>query len=106
MTSLPQRADQGSARDSKRPVHVQLRETRSECSGSFGRRLLGRLDARHAVAPIDAHRNLAIDGGAAHDTVLVAVVVDGVVLRGAVVPDRNVALLPAPAHGVFGCGDV
>eukprot|EP01022_Parablepharisma_sp_SALTPOND_P008982 TRINITY_DN1374_c0_g5_i1.p2 TRINITY_DN1374_c0_g5~~TRINITY_DN1374_c0_g5_i1.p2 ORF type:complete len:1491 (+),score=638.18 TRINITY_DN1374_c0_g5_i1:28616-33088(+) len=37
---------------------------------------------------------------------LVTVVVDGVVLGGAVVPDCDVAYRPAPAHGVFQAGDV
>ena len=68
-------------------------------------RLCG-LDARHTAAAVDADRHVAVDGGAAHDAVLIAVIVDRVVLRRAVVPDRDVAGLPAPAHGVFGRGDV
>jgi len=71
-----------------------------------GGRLLRGLDARHTVAAIDADRHLAVDGGSAHDTVLVAIVIDRIVLGCAVIPDRNIALLPAPAHGVFRGRDV
>src|ERR1700712_3115673 len=49
-----------------------------------------------AAFAVDGHRGLALDGHAAHHARLVAVVVDRVVLGGAVVPDRHVVLLPAP----------
>src|SRR5690606_5275423 len=59
-----------------------------------------------AATAVDAHRHLAGQGHAAHHTVLLGVVVHRVVLGGAVVPDRHVAFLPAPAHGVLQAGDV
>src|SRR5260364_377705 len=67
---------------------------------------LRRLDTSHALAAVDADRNVAVDGRAPHDAALISVVVDGDVLGRAVVPDRDVALLPAPAHGVLRRGDV
>jgi FMN-dependent oxidoreductase (nitrilotriacetate monooxygenase family) len=61
----------------------------------------------HRRAPaVHADRHITRPRDAAHHAVLVAVVVDGVVLGGAVVPDHDVALRPAPAHGVFQADDV
>ena len=75
-------------------------------TGGFRGLRLGRLDARHAAAAVDADRHVAIDGGPAHDAVLITIIVDGIVLCRAVVPDRDVTGLPAPPHGVFRRGDV
>src|ERR1700736_434695 len=74
-------------------------------SGGLGLRP-GSLDPRDALASIDADRHVAIESDATDDAVLIAIIVHGVVLSGAVVPDRDVALLPAPPHGVFGRGDM
>src|SRR6185369_13115991 len=71
------------------------------------RRLLAERDdlaANMAVLAVDADRHIAGDGGAADDAALVAVIVDGVMLCRAVVPDDDVTRLPAPAHRIFQCG--
>ena len=60
---------------------------------------------RLAQAAIDPDRHIAIDGGAAHDSWGVAIIVNRDVLRGAVIPDHHVAFLPAPAHGVIDMGN-
>jgi hypothetical protein len=83
-------------------IDVLMRVIR-RLAGSF-RRLL--TERRHlapglAVAAIDADRDIAGDGGAAHDAALIAVIVDRDMLGGAVVPDRDIARLLAPAHGIF-----
>src|SRR5699024_11985068 len=70
---------------------------RSSDLGFRGLRLR-RLDAGHAATAVDAERHVAIDGGAADHAMLIAVVIDCVVLRRAVVPDRDVPGLPVPAQ--------
>ncbi len=60
-----------------------------------------RAAARAAAAAVHRHGGFAVHRHAAHHARLPAVVVDGDVLRGAVVPDGHVVLLPAPAHGVL-----
>jgi hypothetical protein len=54
-----------------------------------------------AVAAIDADRYWPIDGHAAHDARLIAVIIDCLVLRRSIVPDDNVARGPAPTHHVL-----
>jgi hypothetical protein len=53
------------------------------------------------VPTIDADGYRPVDGHAAYDARLMTVVIDGLVLRRAIVPDHYIALRPAPAHHVF-----
>src|SRR5580704_10139656 len=73
------------------------------CSGRLLRRprcsRLCRLAPRYAGAAIDADRQLAAHGRAADHPFLVAVVIDGVMLGGGIVPHRHVARMPTPTHG-------
>ena len=57
--------------------------------------------ARHAAPAVDAHRRDAVERHPPHHAMLIAVVVDRIVLRRAVVPDRDVAGRPTPPHRVF-----
>lgn len=59
-----------------------------------------------AGCTVHAAGQFAVKGDAMHQARLVTVVVDRVVLSGAVVPDRQVAYLPVPAHRVFRSPDV
>jgi hypothetical protein len=54
-----------------------------------------------AVFARDTDGELASEGDAAHDAVLVAVVGHGVVLGGPVVPHCDIAQLPAPSDSEF-----
>jgi hypothetical protein len=53
------------------------------------------------VATIDSDRHWPVDRHAAHDASLVAVIIDCLVLRRAIVSDHHIAHNPAPAHRVF-----
>jgi hypothetical protein len=57
--------------------------------------------AHDAAAAVDGHGCSSVYGDPAHHVVLIAVIVDRVVLCGAIVPNGNVTDLPLPAHGVF-----
>src|SRR5215475_6942031 len=57
--------------------------------------------ASFAVPTVDADGCRPVDGHPTHDAWLVAVIVDCLVLRRAVVPDHHIARRPAPAHRVF-----
>ncbi len=60
-------------------------------SGGRLRRLTPfRLAAENASASVDAHRDVAVDGRAADDAVGVSIVIDPIVLRRPIVPDRDV----------------
>src|SRR5215470_15649439 len=56
---------------------------------------LDRAAAPRAVAAIYAERDRTVDRHAAHDAPLVAIVIDRLVLRCAIIPDHHVAGLPA-----------
>src|SRR5579883_1316968 len=86
-------------------VVIHLSSVENGPSGGLGLRL-GSLDPGDAGAAIDADRHLSVERDAADHAVLIAIIVHGIVLRGTIVPDRDVALPPAPAHGVFGRGDM
>src|SRR5262252_1787360 len=62
---------------------------------------LDRVAAPRAVAAIDADRHRPLNGHAAHDAPLIAVIIDRLVLRRAIIPDHHVARRPAPPHGVL-----
>ena len=88
------------------PVHSVnnglLQCNSSRLCGLSGRcRDLSDAVASFAVPAIDADRYRSVDRYAAHDAWLVAVIVDRLVLRGAIVPDHHIARGPAPAHRVF-----
>ena len=57
--------------------------------------------ASFAVPTVDADGYRPVDGHPAHDARLIAIVVDCLVLRRAIVPDRHIAYRPAPAHRVM-----
>src|SRR5436190_8579478 len=94
------------ARTNRNSEFILVNPVNDAESGGLGRLRFRRLDAGHAAAAVDAERHVPIDGGAADDAMLIAIVVDRVMLGRAIVPDRDVAGLPGPAHGVFGRGDV
>src|SRR3954451_12828610 len=71
-----------------------------------GRVAAGVTGAQGGPDTVHADRDVAGHGDAAHDAVLVAVVRHPVVLRGAVVPHRHVARLPAPPDRVLQTRDV
>ncbi len=50
---------------------------------------------------VDADRHRSVDRHAAHDAWLVAVIINRLVLRRAIVPDHHIACRPAPPHRVF-----
>ena len=60
----------------------------------------------YARAAIDTDGSFALNRRPADDPFLVAVIVNGVVLGGGIVPDRQVARIPAPADRVFGLCDM
>lgn len=72
-----------------------------EGSGGAGHAVANELLAGHAAAAADAHRYIAVESGAAHDTGAVAIVADGIMLGGTVVPNGDVVGSPAPAHCAF-----
>jgi len=82
---------------------LTARNVSVRAAGVVGRGVAPDRDARPTVDP-DRHRTGHGDALAA--PVRRAVVRDRVVLGGAVVPDRQVALAPAPADRVLGPGDV
>jgi hypothetical protein len=51
--------------------------------------------------PLRRRPALALERHPTHDAILGAVIINRVMLGGAVVPDRHITGLPAPAHGVF-----
>ena len=57
-------------------------------------------------AVLKSKRSITQNGRAMHNAAIRAVVVHGVVLGHAVVPERDVVFLPAPANGVLGAGRV
>src|SRR3954463_3591957 len=74
--------------------------------GSAGFATLGLLSARDALAAVDAHGHVARNRDAPKEPALLAVVVDRIVLRRAIVPHGHVPDRPAPAHRVFVARDV
>lgn len=60
----------------------------------------------YTAATVDADRNVTVNRSATHNPVLVAIVVDRIMLVSTVVPDSDVAYLPAPPHGIFRGSDV
>lgn len=73
---------------------------------NFFGRLFVDLDALYTAAPVDADRHVNINGDPPNDAMLVAVIVGRIMMCYVIVPDRNIALLPAPAHRVFGRSDM
>ena len=55
---------------------------------------------------VKTHSRDPHSGDALHAATLVAVVRDGVVPGGPVVPDRHIALLPVPADNILRPGDI
>src|SRR5471032_473327 len=56
---------------------------------------------RLAPLPMHANRHFALERHPPHDALLGPVIVHRVMLGRTVIPDRHIAALPAPAHGVF-----
>ncbi|KWS23117.1 hypothetical protein AL062_15650 [Pseudomonas syringae pv. syringae] len=53
-----------------------------------------------------AHRYFALEGHPAYDALLGSLIIQRVMLGGAVIPDRYVTAMPAPAHNIFRPWDV
>src|SRR6266496_3332281 len=83
------------------PVAGFIPRPRAGCGGRCG----GGTGKASVLSAERARRPVAADGDPVHHAVLVAVVVDGVVGGGAVVPDDDVAGAPAVAHAVLGAAD-
>jgi hypothetical protein len=59
-----------------------------------------------ATASIYTNGNLSGNGDSVHDSSLISIIVNRIVLRRTVIPDRNISYRPLPANRVFQTRDV
>ncbi|MOA52550.1 hypothetical protein D3C78_1758610 [compost metagenome] len=61
---------------------------------------------RYTFAAVNTNGHIAINGNTAHNSMLVTVIINCIVLGGTIIPYDNITDRPPPAHRVLQTGDM